>query len=72
MIKNIGKGSYGQVFLAQEKRTEEKISMMQSEYPLIMEDEEKKVEIKTTGDKFWAIKQVSKYHIIKYDKSESV
>ena len=45
---------------------------MQSQ--LIVEEEEEKKEDKKkeVSDKFWAIKQVSKYHVIKYDKSESV
>ena len=73
LIKNIGKGSYGQVFLAKEKSQRDLITMMESEFPLIGgEDEEEKKETIVDGDKIWAIKQVSKYHVIKYDKTESV
>lgn len=47
--------------------------MMQSQLIVEEGEEERKEEKKNYGsDKFWAIKQVSKYHVIKYDKSESV
>ena len=36
------------------------------------EEEKKDDSKKDLPDKFWAIKQVSKYHVLKYDKSESV
>lgn len=36
------------------------------------EEEKKDDTKKDLPDKFWAIKQVSKYHVLKYDKSESV
>ncbi len=42
--------------------------MTMSEFPLIQDD----AKGESNGGKLWAIKQVSKYHVLKYDKSESV
>ncbi len=61
LIKNIGKGSYGQVFLAKEKSQKEKNSIMLSQMIVEEEEEEKKDDSmkKDFPEKFWAIKQVS-------------
>ncbi len=73
LIKNIGKGAYGQVILANEKFQRDLITMMESDFPLIgREEEEEKKEATAEGDKIGAIKQVSKYHVIKYNKTESI
>jgi serine/threonine protein kinase len=64
LIKTLGQGSYGQVFLAREKsEKEKKLQMMQSEYPLIREEEIDDEEVKDAkcppdvGEhRLWAIK----------------